>query len=302
MRTNWIAASILVFFFLLSKKEDIMNYVSAPDAGRGKTLNVGNNSAARDFSHNNVSTVINNIPDALLIRLTEIHISKISELSSENGAAKQVLINLSAQLAISNDAIITFFRLIRRQQVSLEQLKPKFIEIARSYNELSSLFYDYILENDTNKHSLSARQAIRAGNLDLAEVELRLAEQFEMAAANMRIEAKDSYTEAMRFTLSKVASYNAGQGMIFMLRSDYASASNLFQKAADLLLPFTALCSCNRDYYILLQARSLFQLGKERKNSRDLEKSVELNNEATRNLSINLRQIVRWSEIHVEIG
>ena len=265
-------------------------------------LSVGNISAKRDLSHNAINTIINGISPTELRAMTEVYVQSISKLSAETAVAKQSAANLASQLAISEDAVVNFFTLIRREQVPLSQLKPRLAEIAISYNDLVLYFDRTHAGTGPNEYSTRARQAILKGDFDLAEQELRSSEYLISRYRRTQQGVLQSSSESIEATTSDISFHLFERGLISLIRSDYESASTLFEEAFTLASKNMTIVPCSIQQYPLFRARALSALVTKSGNDLTLQQTIEIRQQAIDRLVKEHCPIGNWSDTHIEQG
>lgn len=117
------------------------------------------------MSNNQITNIVSGIPPLSLVET-------VSDLAHKNGRADQVIAELSARLAVSDDAIRSFFLVLKKTQVPPEELKTKLIEIAISYNDLADYFFRVFPSRDTNPYVEAAKKAVLEGDFRSAEQSL----------------------------------------------------------------------------------------------------------------------------------
>jgi tetratricopeptide (TPR) repeat protein len=164
------------------------------------------------------------------IGLTPIQVSALmQQILAEQGAGVAKVEELSGRLSVTTAAIATFFQVLGRQNVPIEQLPATLVEIAQRHRGLLEQIGSIPSQSPAVQALKDrARSAVEEGDYQRAEVLLAEAEDAALAAARrLREEADRQFLDA--------AATRAERGELSLTQLDYAGAAAHFRSAAEMV-------------------------------------------------------------------
>ncbi|MDN5872639.1 MAG: tetratricopeptide repeat protein, partial [Nitrococcus sp.] len=164
------------------------------------------------------------------IGLTPIQVRELMrQIQEQQGAGIKKVARLSRRLGVTESALASFFRILGRQNVPIEQLPATLVEIAQRHRRL----LDQIGALPAQSPAIQAlkdraRAAVKQGDYERAQRLLAKAEDAVLEAARrLREQADQQFLDA--------AATRAQRGELSLVQLDYAAAARHFRSAAELV-------------------------------------------------------------------
>ena len=189
---------------------------------------------------------------------------------------------LSNRLGVTQDALTSFFQILREQNVPLEKLPETLATIAQRFREMQERLA-VLNPDDPATRSLieKARKELNAGHYDQADALLSQAEAAEQAAARQAEQlARDAQVVADRRWLNAAVA-RAERGELSRTRLNYREAAKHFQAATD-MTPASAPTTCGR--YRRRWADVLADYGEQQGDNTALLQAIDLYHQTLANL------------------
>jgi hypothetical protein len=152
----------------------------------------------------------------------------------EKAKYEDQLEELSHQLHVTREAVVSFLKILNQQAVPLEKLPETLAEIAQRHQETLARLAALDPEDPTIKALTDeARAAMEAGDYDRADVQLHQAEVAELAAARQaEILAEQAHAAAEKRWLN-AAAVRAERGELSLTQLNYSEAAAHFKAASE---------------------------------------------------------------------
>lgn len=206
---------------------------------------------------------------------------------------------LSGQLGVTQDALTSFFQILREQNVPLEKLPDTLTTIAQRFREMQERLAVLNPEDPATKALIEkARTALNAGHYDLADTLLSQAEAAEQAAARQAEQlARDAQAAANRRWLNAAAA-RAERGELSLTRLNYLEAAKHFQAATE-MTPASAPTA--RGIYRRLWANALSDYGEQSGDNAALAQAIALYRQALIELP-RTQQPQEWAQTRMALN
>ena len=221
--------------------------------------------AGRDATNNTITCNYGLAPEQVQ-ELTK------AAVSGAVGPLETMIVDLSKRLGVTEDATRTMLRIIGEQNVPLELLSQKLIEVANQYQKLQAQAAALNPDNPQARGFVEqAQAAIKAGNFREAHQLLSESRQAQIAAAQRARKLREQARGAEDAELIGAAAATAAEGDLAMTELQYERAADLFKQAAALVPPGHLL---ERARYLSRQADSFYREGDERGDNAALKQSI----------------------------
>jgi tetratricopeptide (TPR) repeat protein len=146
------------------------------------------------------------------------------------------IVDLSNRLGVTHNAAVTMLQIIGQEDVPVERLPRKLIEVAEQYKSAMDRVAGLDSRDPATRDLVEqAEAALKSGHLDEADQLLSRAEQDEVAAARKALGLAQQAQMAADQRLLRAAKDREVRGDIAMTRLRYRDAAQHFQEAADLV-------------------------------------------------------------------
>ncbi|MCB1826447.1 MAG: tetratricopeptide repeat protein [Candidatus Competibacteraceae bacterium] len=206
---------------------------------------------------------------------------------------------LSGQLGVTQDALTSFFQILREQNVPLEKLPDTLATIAQRFREMQERLAVLNPDDPATKALIEkARSALNAGHYDLADALLSQAEATEQAAARQAEQlARDARAAADRRWLNAAAA-RAERGELSLTRLNYWKAAAHFKAATDMT---PASAPTERGTYRRQWADTLSEYGWQKGDNTALRQALHLYRQALADLPRD-RTPRHWAATQINLG
>ncbi|MCP5196996.1 MAG: tetratricopeptide repeat protein [Gammaproteobacteria bacterium] len=206
---------------------------------------------------------------------------------------------LGDQLSVTQDALTSFFQILREQNVPLEKLPDTLATIAQRYHEMQERLAALNPEDPTIKALIDkARTELEAGHFDLADALLSQAEAAEEVAARQAEQlARDAQAAADQRWLNAAAA-RAERGELSLTRLDYLQAAEHFRAASE-KVPTSA--STERGGYLRRCADALQNYGDQQGDNAVLLQALDIYRQALADLPRE-RMPLDWAMTQNNLG
>jgi tetratricopeptide (TPR) repeat protein len=195
------------------------------------------------------------------------------------GAAAQAKIDqLAVELRASSEAVRGFLRILKENEVLVEQLTTKLTLIAQRHVDMLDRLAALEPEDDEAQgHIDEAREVLRdaasMADYDRADELLSMAENAQVETLRRAEELAREATQAVRRLHLNAAATRAERGELSRTRFDYLEAAKHFREAAELVSGDDALLRLN---YLMRSAGAFFSYGDEKGDRAVLAQAIEV--------------------------
>ena len=241
----------------------------------GGSIAIGNDAIG------NVLTVYQNSPEELA-KMIKVCLNQAQIVVAEREESLRKVKDLSARLDIENDAVVSLLRVVGQEEVPIEQLQSKLVEIATQYRSTRrSVSKLKFTDTDTEKFVNFANDALIAGKFIEADEMLRQAalQERHIAQKQSLVPGEQLELVNVQMHLLNAARVEAGRGEISLMQLRYADAASHFADAAALIPENKDLDTFNiQGGFLLQEAKSHFLYGENSTNDRlrSFDKAVKL--------------------------
>ncbi|MCP4933392.1 MAG: TIR domain-containing protein, partial [bacterium] len=253
---QWVFSGIGVALLIL-----IIGWILSDSEPGPTTVTVkGGVAAGRDIKNSTI-----NINEYFPEQLKKI----MRDVIREESTAQAQVATLSTKLDVTDDAIVSFFRILDENKVPLEKLPEKLAEIAQRHREMLDRLAVLDTESPEIKDLLEqARTAVEEADYDLADQLFTKAETAKLAVVQEKLAAAQE--EAERGYL-EIAEIIAERGELSLTRLNYRVAAQHFEKASERV---PATHPEQRNKYLDRYAYALYRQGTEKVDKNALPQAI----------------------------
>jgi tetratricopeptide (TPR) repeat protein len=218
-------------------------------------------------------SVVCGMPPEQVQAMVAVFTQQLGAAGAARAEAEAQAVRLAAQLGVTREAMVSFFRILGEREVPLERMPTRLGEIAARYGELTRRLAALEPEDPSARGLVErAREAVAAGRYDEADALLVRAKEAELAAARQAGELARQAQEAAARRLLKAAAVEAERGQLALTRLRYREAAGHFAAAAETVPPGHL---GKRWIYLNSEAAALLDQGVERGDNAALAAAIE---------------------------